>query len=88
MGATGVVAKEYRSKLDELATRLGLSLDAAKLMFHAAIRQRMGPMMQQVSFPETAAAFAVARSELSGSCWGGSAWGRIGGRLSAARRSC
>ncbi|CAN0286982.1 unnamed protein product, partial [Ectocarpus fasciculatus] len=41
MGATGVVAKEYRSKLDELAVRLGLSLESAKLMFHAAIRQRM-----------------------------------------------
>ncbi|CBJ30096.1 IAP100 protein [Ectocarpus siliculosus] len=50
MGATGVVAKEYRSKLDELAVRLGLSLESAKLMFHAAIRQRMGPMMQQIMY--------------------------------------
>lgn len=48
MGATGVVSEEYRGKLDELAARLGLSKESAKLMFHAALRQRMGPMMQQV----------------------------------------
>lgn len=49
MGATGVVAAQFREKLDELAARLGLSLDSAKLMFQAAIRQRMGPLMEQVS---------------------------------------
>lgn len=48
MGATGVIAAEFRSKLGELAARLGLSVESAKLMFQAAIRQRMGPMMQQV----------------------------------------
>eukprot|EP00752_Nemacystus_decipiens_P017831 g15987.t1 len=50
MGATGVVAAKFREKLDELAVRLGLSLDSAKLMFQAAIRQRMGPMMQQIMY--------------------------------------
>lgn len=48
MGATGVVIVEYREKLNELADRLGLSADSAKLMFQAAVRQRMGPMMEQV----------------------------------------
>lgn len=48
MGATGVIVAEYREKLDELSGRLGLSLEASKLMFHAAIRQRMAPLMQQV----------------------------------------
>ncbi|CAM9178612.1 unnamed protein product [Pylaiella littoralis] len=50
MGATGVVEARFRSKLDELAVRLGLSLESAKLMFHAAIRQRMGPMIQQIMY--------------------------------------
>lgn len=50
MGATGVVIAEYRAKLDELAERLGLTVRSAKAMFHAAIRQRMGPMMQQIMY--------------------------------------
>ncbi|CAN0464157.1 unnamed protein product, partial [Laminaria digitata] len=50
MGATGVIMAEYRAKLDELSGRLGLSLEASKLMFHAAIRQRMAPLMQQIMY--------------------------------------
>ena len=50
MGATGIVIDEYRAKLDELAERLGLTVRSAKAMFHAAVRQRMGPMVQQIMY--------------------------------------
>lgn len=67
MGATGVVIPEYRDKLSELGDRLGLSADAAKAMFHAAIRLRMEPMMQQVRVPMgLRAAGFVCRSEAFG----------------------
>lgn len=50
MGATGVIIEQYREKLDELADRLGLSIASTKLMFQAAVRLRMSPMIEQVTW--------------------------------------
>ncbi|CAM9895007.1 unnamed protein product, partial [Sphacelaria rigidula] len=48
MGPTGVIVPEYREKLDDVAARMGLSAKSAKLAFHAAVRLRMAPLIEQI----------------------------------------
>lgn len=62
MGATGVIIEQYREKLDELADRLGLTIKSTKLMFQAAIRLRMSPMIEQVTDLEVLVVWCVACS--------------------------
>ena len=48
MGATGVIAKEFREPLDQLRERLGVGEQDAKKLFHEAVKERMLPMIKRI----------------------------------------
>lgn len=48
MGSTGIIAPEYRDKIDKLRDRLGLSEAAAEQLYLAAIEEKMKPMVEWI----------------------------------------
>jgi hypothetical protein len=48
MGITGVIRPEFRSSLEELQARLGVSEDNAKEVFLEAVQEKMVPMVEWI----------------------------------------